>query len=115
MKVLVVEDNPDIKELLDYILQDEGHEVVACADGSSVNVIDRILPDLILMDELLSGVRGSTLIKKLKANPASQHVPVILLSAMPNIQDIASECGADAWLEKPFNIDSLTEAVKNFA
>ncbi|HVV56334.1 MAG TPA: response regulator [Mucilaginibacter sp.] len=114
MKILVIEDNPDIKDILDYILKDEGHEVIACPDGSSVNALDRILPELILMDEMLTGIRGSTLTKKMKADGATRHIPVVLLSAMPHLEDIAASCGADAWIEKPFNIDTLTDLIKKF-
>lgn len=114
MKVLVIEDNPDIKEVLDYILQDEGHEVIPCSDGSSLTALDRLQPDLILIDEILGSTRGSHLIKVLKENENSRKIPVILTSAMPNLADIAIKSGADAYLEKPFNIDSLTDIIKNF-
>lgn len=115
MKILVIEDNPDIKEVLDYIIQDEGHETISCADGSSLNNLDRLTPDMIFMDEILGGLRGSNLIKGLKADDTTRNIPVILISAMPNLKDIATGCGADAFLEKPFNIDTLTDLIKNFA
>ena len=51
MKILVVEDNLDIKEVLGYILKDDGHEVVFCLDGSSLTTLDTIKPDLILLDD----------------------------------------------------------------
>ena len=114
MKVLVIEDNPDIKEVLDYIISDEGHEVVQCSDGSSLTALDRIKPDIILIDEILGVLRGSELIKKLKANEDTRPIPVVLISAMPNLEGIARKGGADAFLEKPFNIDSLTDIIKNF-
>ena len=112
MRILVIEDNPDIKDVLDYILQDEGHEAVPCSDGSSLATLDKIKPDLILMDELLLGVRGSELIKKLKSDSATNKIPVVLISAVPHLKDLAEKCGADAYLEKPFNIDSLTNILK---
>ncbi|MGN6639218.1 MAG: response regulator, partial [Mucilaginibacter sp.] len=59
--------------------------------------------------------RGSNLIKGLKSDEATRNIPVVLLSAMPNLKDIAAKCGADAFLEKPFNIDTLTDLIKNFA
>jgi two-component system, OmpR family, phosphate regulon response regulator PhoB len=114
LKILVIEDNPDIKEILDYILNDEGHEVVECNDGSSIEVLERLRPNLILMDEMLTGVRGSELIKKMKADEAKRRTPVILISAMPNLNEIAAQCGADAFIEKPFNLETLTDLIKNF-
>jgi len=115
LKVLVIEDNPDIKDILDYILEDEGHEVIQCADGTSLMVLDSIKPDLILLDELLpGGVRGSSMIEKLKADENTRRIPVVLISAVTNLRSIAAKCGADACLEKPFNIDSLTDLLKKF-
>jgi DNA-binding response OmpR family regulator len=115
LKILVVEDNPDIKDVLDYILQDGGHGVISCSDGTSLNSLDRIKPDLILMDEILSGSRGSEFCRRLKNNEATRHIPVILISAMNNLKNTAIECGADTYIEKPFNIDHLIEVVKSFA
>ncbi|MFI5161262.1 MAG: response regulator [Sphingobacteriales bacterium] len=115
MKVLVIEDNPDIKEVLDYILNDEGHDVIACSDGSSLTNLDQLKPDIILIYEVLGGARGSALIKNLKADQDKSPIPVVLISAMPNLQDIAAKCGADAFLEKPFNIDNLTDIIKRLS
>ena len=58
------------------------------------------------------GVRGSELIKKLKSDSATNKIPVVLISAVPHLKDLAEKCGADAYLEKPFNIDSLTNILK---
>jgi len=115
LKILVIEDNPDIKEVLDYILQDDGHEVVTCTDGTSINELDRIMPDIILMDEILAGSRGSALCLRLKSNEATRHIPVVLISATPNLQSTAEKCGADAYIEKPFNIDALTDIIHRLA
>ena len=114
MKILIIEDNPDIEEVLDYILKDEGHEVIQASDALLLNQLDSLQPDLILMDEILVNLRGSVLIKGLKADPETHHIPVILISAMPNLRDIAEECGADAYLEKPFDITTITDLVENF-
>ncbi len=115
MKILVIEDNLDITELLDYILKYDGHEVIPSLDGTVLNSLDIIQPDLVLMDEILSNTRGSLLCRKLKSDDATKSIPVILISAMPLIETIAAECGADAYIEKPFNIDTLIEVVKRFA
>jgi DNA-binding response OmpR family regulator len=115
LKILVIEDNPDIKEVLDYILNDEGHDVVACSDGSSLTNLDELKPDIILLDEILGRNRGSDLIKKLKTDKDKGAIPVVLISAMPNLENIAAKCGADAFLEKPFNIDNLTDIIKRLS
>jgi DNA-binding response OmpR family regulator len=115
LKILLIEDNPDIKELLNYILKDEGHKVISSSDATSLNSLDKIKPDLILMDEILSEQRGSIFCRRLKNNDATKHIPVVLISAMTNLKDLALECGADAYIEKPFDIDTLVRVVKSFA
>jgi DNA-binding response OmpR family regulator len=115
LKILIVEDNLDIKEVLDYILKDDGHEVASCPDGSSLTALDRIKPDLILMDDKLAEVRGSDLCLQLKNNDTTKNIPVIIMSAMPNLQEIARKCLADAYLEKPFNIEVITELIEGFS
>ena len=115
MRILVIEDNPDIKEVLDYILEDDGHEVIPCSDGSSLSTLDQLKPDVILMDDILPGVRGRELCLRLKNDEATKHIPVVLTSATSNLKRTAEACKADAYLEKPFNIDQLIDIVKSFA
>jgi DNA-binding response OmpR family regulator len=115
LRILVIEDNPDIKEVLGYILKDDGHEVIQCSDGTSLNFLNRIKPDVILMDEILAGLRGSALCRQLKSDESTQSLPIVLISAMPNLKDTAMACGADAYIEKPFNIDNLLEVIMSFS
>ena len=114
MKILVVEDNIDIKELLGYVLEDEGHEMISCLDGSSLTNLDRIKPELILLDDKLATVWGSDLCIRLKNDHTTKNIPVILMSAMPNLAEIARNCLADAYLEKPFNIETVIQLIKDF-
>lgn len=114
MKILVIEDNFDIKEVLDYILKDDGHEVIPCTDGTLLKALDKINPDIILMDDILTATRGSEFCRRLKSDNATKGIPVILISAMPNLQNTAASCGADAYIEKPFNIDHLIEVTQRF-
>lgn len=115
MRILVIEDNADIKEVLDYILNDDGHEVIPCSDATPLNSLDTIKPDIILLDDILGGVRGSTLCRELKDDEKTSSIPVILISAMPNLKETAAKSGADAYIEKPFNVDELTGVIKRFA
>ncbi|UEG54555.1 response regulator [Mucilaginibacter daejeonensis] len=115
MKIVVIEDNPEITEIMDYILKDDGYEVISSEDGSITNKFVDIKPDLVLMDELLPGKRGSELCRSIKDNDAIKHIPVILVSTMPNLEQLAEKSGADGFLEKPFNISSLSALIKDFA
>lgn len=111
---MVIEDNPDIQDILSYVLNSDGHEVISGTDSSFVKTLDETNPDLILLDEILSDARGSILCKSLKQQPETQDIPVILVSAIAQLPKIASECGADGYLEKPFNLDTITSLVRNF-
>ncbi|NCD70792.1 response regulator [Mucilaginibacter agri] len=113
MKILVIEDNKDILEVLNLILIDDGYDVVSCADGSAINNLKNIKPALILMDELLPSVKGSELCLRIKSDDEFKHIPVILVSASQGLEHIAAKCGADAYIEKPFDIERLTGLVKS--
>ena len=73
-------------------------------------------PDLILMDNWLtewkSDANGQQLSKQLKTDPATNHIPIIIISAVSNIKEIAEEGLADTYLKKPFDMDTLVEVVK---
>jgi len=75
-------------------------------------------PDLILMDNWLtdwkSDANGQQLCKQLKSNPATSHIPVIIISAVSNIKEIAEAGLADSYLKKPFDMNELLEMVKRF-
>jgi DNA-binding response OmpR family regulator len=80
-----------------------------------LNSLNTIKPDLILLDEILADQRGSALCRRLKNNDTTKHIPVVLISAMPDLKNLALECGADAYIEKPFDIETLVGVVRNFA
>jgi CheY-like chemotaxis protein len=113
LKILVVEDNKDILEVLDIILTDDGYEVISCSDGTAIGNLKNINPGLILMDELLPGIKGSELCARVKADEDFKHIPVVLISAAQFIENIANKCGADAYVAKPFDITALSDLVKD--
>ena len=114
MRIVVIEDNPDISEIMDFILKDDGYEVITSEDGSIAEQFHDIKPDLVLMDELLPGKRGSEWCKFIKSTPTLQHIPVLLVSTMPNLEQLAEKSGADGFLEKPFNISALGSMIRSF-
>lgn len=115
-RILVVDDDLAILEALDLMLRDAGYETeVSTKNGDYVEQsLERQLPDLIVLDILLSGHDGRTICKKLKSQEATKNVPVILISAHPNAEKTAFEAGADDFLEKPFDIDNLLAKVQRF-
>jgi len=115
-KILVIEDDKDIRDTIVYILKEEKYEVVDSGDSRILRHILDHKPDLILMDNWLtewkSDPNGQELSKRLKTNPNTSHIPVIIISAVSNIKEIAKEALADAYLMKPFDMSELISMVK---
>jgi CheY-like chemotaxis protein len=115
-KILIVEDDPDIVLALTTILEDEGYVVVALDSGKhlSENLPPSSLPDLILLDMLLSGQDGREIARQLKADPSTRQIPILMLSAYPTIEQEAKAAGADSFLAKPFELDDLLAKVTSY-
>ncbi len=115
-KILVIEDDKDIRDTITYILEDEKFEVVSSGNSRILRSILEINPDLILMDNWLtdwkSDANGQQLSYQLKSDPSTSHIPIIIISAVSNIKEIADAGLADGHLKKPFNMDELVELVK---
>lgn len=113
--ILVVDDDPDILVFLQVILEDEGYSVVTSEKGEYLEQLHNGgLPDLIVLDMLLSGKDGREIVKYLKRNPETSQIPVIMISAHPNAEKEARQAGADDFLGKPFNIEKLLAKIARF-
>ena len=116
-KILVIEDDKDIRDTIVYILQEENYEVIASEDSKILKSINDYKPDLVLLDNWLtdwkSDANGQQLSKELKSNPATSHIPVIIISAVSNIKEIAEAGLADGYLRKPFDLNELIEIVRH--
>lgn len=111
-RILVVDDEPDILEFLQVILEEEGYTVVTSDKGEYLEQLHNGgLPHLILLDVLLSGKDGREIVKYLKTQQETRHIPVIMISAHPSAEETARQAGADDFLAKPFNIDVLLEKI----
>ncbi len=118
-KILVIEDDKDIRDTLVYVLEEQGYEVVSSEEAKILKSLDTIKPDLILLDNWLtewkSDANGQQISKQLKSNPATSHIPIVIISAVSNIQEIAEAGMADDYLRKPFNLTDIIEIVKKYA
>lgn len=111
-KLLVVDDEQDILEFLKVILEEEGYIVVTTDKDDYLEQLNNdILPDLILLDMLLSGKDGREIVKYLKMQEKTKHIPVIMFSAHPSAQEITRQAGADDFVAKPFEIDQLLNKI----
>lgn len=109
-RILVVDDNPRNLKLAFDVLEDAGYEVVEAMDAEQAQImIDRNLPDLILMDIALPGMDGLTLTRKIKANERTKHIRIIALTAfaMKGDDQKALAAGCDGYITKPIDIHQL--------
>lgn len=114
-RILVVDDEEDILNLLDYNLSRAGFEVVRAADGpEALELARRKGPDLIVLDIMLPNMEGTEVLKRLKQNEGTREVPVIMLTAKGEEVDriVGFELGAEDYITKPFSPRELMLRVK---
>ncbi len=104
--ILVIDDNESNRELLSRRLTREGHTVMVAEDGeSALAMLERSGADLVLLDLVMPGISGFEVLRRIKTTPALRHIPVIMISAVDEIDSIVRciELGAEDYLLKPFN------------
>jgi CheY-like chemotaxis protein len=106
-RLLVVDDDANIREMLDMVLVSEGFEVVTAAHGAAaLTLVDQIRPDVILLDMKMPVMDGWEFLRRYRQRPG-QKVPVVVLTAAQDDKRRAADTGADAYIAKPFAIDDL--------
>jgi len=114
-KILVVDDEKDIVDLITYNLEGEGFTVIKAYDGeSALDLVKTKKPDLVVLDLMLPGIRGLDVCKFIRKNPETELLPIIMLTAMTNHMDriIGFELGADDYIPKPFNVKELIARIR---
>lgn len=111
-KILVVDDDEGIVEVVQIVLEGEGYQVKTSMTGSCFEHPTADMADLILLDVLLAGEDGREMCKRLKSDAQTKHIPIIMLSAHSDTGKIADDSGADDYLEKPFDVDVLIDIVE---
>ena len=112
--ILVVEDDLDIRELISFNLQNEGHQVFEAKDGEAgIDKAREKLPDLILLDLMLPGIQGLDVCRVIKSDQETKETPIIMVTALGQEEDIVKglETGADDYITKPFSIKVLIARV----
>jgi len=115
-RVLVIDDDEDILALLNIIFQENGYDIVLSNTGEAAEHIRVIHPDIVFLDVRINGSEksGAEICREIKANYETKDFPVILMSAESDLAFIAEECGADAYIAKPFDIYDLLARVKEY-
>ncbi len=114
-RIMVVEDEPSLVTLLRYNLSKEGYEVVVCGDGdSALSESLKQAPDLILLDWMLPGRSGINVCKTLRAHPTLKKVPILMVTARGDSEDVVKglKAGADAYIRKPFAMSELFHLIR---
>ena len=114
-KILIAEDERDIRDLVAFTLRFAGHEVFAASNGEeAVELAPKVNPDLIIMDVSMPRMTGYEACKVIKADPDLKDIPVVFLSAKGQESEIQQglDVGAEEYLLKPFAPDQLTSHVK---
>src|SRR5213595_2312204 len=116
-KILIVEDDSSSAELLSFVLQDEGYEVVIAANGrEALSRLDSNHVALVLCDLMMPVMDGRELCSAMQANPVYQRIPIIIMSAAPeaSVSNVAGDdCRFSYFIRKPLDLDLLTTTVRN--
>lgn len=118
-KILVVDDEPDIREVVGIVLETSGHEVMYAEDGKKgLSLVKKWQPDLIILDVMMPKMNGMQVLQLLRNMDEFDHIPVIMLTATTQYareddEHYKKKTGADDFISKPFNPADLVERVNN--
>jgi len=116
IRVLVVDDDPDIVELFVDALKEDGlFEVATATTGYDAGVMtQQFAPDIVVLDYMLPDVNGNVVCRTIRENPELAHIKVLVISGAVNPAEIdkLKAAGADDFIKKPFNIDTVTKRIK---
>ncbi|MBN1803918.1 MAG: response regulator transcription factor [Sedimentisphaerales bacterium] len=113
--ILVVDDEEDIRELVELNLVQEGYKVLSCETGEhALEIAGSKLPALIILDLMLPGIDGLEVCRKLKSNLKTEHIPIVMLTAKGEEADVVTglELGADDYITKPFSGKVLVARIR---
>jgi DNA-binding response OmpR family regulator len=113
-KILIAEDERDIRDLIEFTLQYAGHEVIKVSNGAdAVELAPQVKPDLILLDVRMPRMTGYEACRMLKANEDVKNIPVVFLSAKGQQNEMSTglDAGAYDYILKPFAPDQLTQRI----
>jgi len=113
-KILIIDDDPGIQDILKIIFERAGYGVSIEDRVQRILNNDYNVPDIFLLDRFLSGMDGLDICRHLKNSDYSSKVPVIMVSASPDIARLAMAAGADGFVEKPFNMKEMIGVIEQF-
>ncbi len=116
-KILIVDDEADIIEILQFVLETEGYECITAFDGEEgLKLAREANPDLIILDVMMPKINGYKISRLLKYDSKYKNIPILMITARSQEEDklIGEETGADEYITKPFKVDYVVEKVKAY-
>jgi len=116
-RILIIDDEPHMARLASYVLQTAGYDVLTAEDGrDGLEKLAQFKPDLVVCDITMPEMDGFEVVRTLRADPRWRHLPVIMLTARGQEQDVqrAQEVGANSYLTKPFSSRQLLGEVQRY-
>src|SRR5687768_1426008 len=113
-KILLAEDDPDIRFILNLVLSEAGYEVEPLSTGNAIVEGKHQWPDLFILDKALPLIDGLALCKYLRIKNETKDIPIIMISSYHKLKGKASEVGVDDFIEKPFDIKRLLSVVRKY-
>jgi two-component system alkaline phosphatase synthesis response regulator PhoP len=114
-KVLIIDDNPSIVRVTSLLLERRGFEVRSSEDDSFLEIAEQWQPSVILMDVHLPKIDGVEATRRLKENTLTAMIPVVLMTGDSEAIDLATQCGANDLIIKPFGNNDLVEMIQRLA
>ena len=112
-KILLIDDDPDVRAVMSILLQKEGYQVdTASRREEALQKLQHEIPSLILLDVLLSGADGRELCREIKSRPQTRNIPVIIFSGHPSAALQFQSYGADDFIAKPFQTPALLQKLQ---
>ena len=111
-RILIADDDESIRDIFKIILAKAGYDIEVKEDANEIFKNNFKIPDLFLIDKLLSGVDGLDVCRYLKNNSTTSNIPVVMVSASPDIGAMAVKAGADDFVEKPFDLKYLLKVIE---
>jgi len=113
-KILVVDDERDIRDVLSSFLEEKGYEVILASNGEeALELVERVNPQVILLDVNMPGIDGIETCRRLKAEEKSRSIPIIMITAFQDREIEAYLEGADDFVVKPFNMVEISFRVES--
>ncbi len=116
-RVLIIEDDRDNMDLMRFMMEREGYDVLEAHDGrEGLEIARAVLPDLALVDLAMPEVDGWTVTRELKADPATRQIKIVVVTVRSLLEDRlrAQEAGCDAYITKPMSMTQLAEVVAQY-